>query len=138
MSTKISKFTQRELNLVKQSLKERYGKDVPFEVAEAELMLDPLNQKLENCPTVTWKERGATFVISKIGDSRFHCQFYYIETEQFGTGKDEFDNLGDCVITALQVQADHEAMRQGIRTGMNAVDFSKANDGEEYHGPLII
>jgi hypothetical protein len=138
MSTKIPNFTQRELNLVKQCLKERYGQDVPVEVAEAELMLDQLTQALDTCPTITWQERTANFVVSKTGDNRFRCQFYYIEAEQFGTGKDEYDNLGDCVVTLLQVQADHEAMRQGIRSGMNAVDFSKANDGEEYHGPLII
>jgi hypothetical protein len=138
MSTKIPDFTPRELNLIKQCLKERYGHEPPVEVAEAELMLDQLTQALDPCPTVTWQERDANFVVSKTGDNRFRCQFYYIESQQFGTGKDEYDNLGDCVVTLLQVQADHELSRKGIRSGMNAVDFSKANDGEEYFGPLIV
>ena len=138
MTTTIPPFTDRELNLVRQTLRERYGADTPVEVADAELMLDQLTQALDTCPTVTWQERTANFVVSKTGDNRFRCQFYYIETEQFGTGKDEYDNLGDCLITLLQVQADHELTRQGIKSGMNAVDFSKANDGEEYYGPLIV
>lgn len=138
MTSKIPDFTDRERKLVSQTLRERYGKDVPLESAEAEVMLDPLTETLENCPSLTWQERGANFVIFKTGDNRFRCQFYYIDTEQFGTGKDEYDNLGDCIVTLLQVQADHELTREGMRSGMNAVDFSKANDGEEYFGPLIV
>jgi hypothetical protein len=138
MSTTIPDFTEREKQLVKQCLRERYGQDIPIEVADAELMLDQLTEALDTCPTVIWDQRGAHFVVFKTGDSRFRCQFYYTEAQQFGTGKDEYDNLGDCVITLLQVQSDHEREKAGMRSGMNAVDFSKANDGEEYFGPLIV
>lgn len=138
MNTNIPDFTAKEKQLVSQCLRERYGKDIPIEVAEAELMLDQLTQALDTCPTVVWNERGANFVVFKTGDNRFRCQFFYTETQQFGTGKDEYDSLGDCVITLLQVQSDHEREKAGMRSGMNAVDFSKANDGEEYFGPLIV
>jgi len=138
MSRPIPKFTAREQNLIKQCVKERYGSDITLQDVDAELQLNLLKEELTTCPSVTWQERGATFVVFKTGDSRFRCQFYYIDTEQFGTGKDEYDNLGDCVLTLLQVQADHELMMQGVRSGMNAVDFSKANDGEEYYPPIII
>lgn len=138
MSRPIPKFTERERNLVRQTIKERYGSEVTFEDVDAELQLDLLKEELTTCPSLTWEERGAHFVIFKTGDSRFRCQFYYIDTEQFGTGKDEYDNLGDCTVTLLQVQADHELQTKGVRSGMNAVDFSKANDGEEYYPPIII
>lgn len=134
----IPKFTERERSLVHQTIKERYGSDVTFQDVDAELQLNLLEEKLTTCPSLAWDERGAHFVIFKTGDSRFRCQFYYTDIEQFGTGKDEYDNLGDCVLTLLQVQADHELQVQGIRSGMNAVDFSKANDGEEYYPPIII
>jgi len=138
MSTHIPDFNEQEIRLVRQALRERYGMDVPIEVAEAELMLDQLTEALDTCPTVIWDQRGAHFVVFKTGDNRFRCQFYYTETQQFGTGKDEYDSLGDCIITLLQVQSDHEREKAGMRSGMNAVDFSKANDGEEYYGPLIV
>lgn len=134
----ISKFTERERNLVRQTIKERYGTEVTFQDVDAELQLNLLEDTLTTCPSLTWDERGAHFVIFKTGDSRFRCQFYYTDVEQFGTGKDEYDNLGDCIVTLLQVQADHELEREGIRSGMNAVDFNKANDGEEYFAPIII
>jgi hypothetical protein len=73
-----------------------------------------------------------------VAAKRFRAQFYYGEAEQFGVGKDEFDELGDCVVTLLQVQSDHERQMQGIRSGMTAVDFEKANDGEDPFAPIII
>jgi hypothetical protein len=138
MARPIPKFTDRERQLVSQSIFERCGNVVPLETAESELQLNLLKDDLTPCPTLTWDEQGARFVIFKTGDSRFRCQFYYTEVEQFNTGKDEYDSLGDCVITLLQVQANYERERQSIRSGMNAVDFSKANDGDEYFAPIII
>ncbi len=138
MSRPIPDFTAREKNLVGQAITERYGNVVPLQTVVAELQLNLLVDELTACPSLTWEERGAHFVIFKTGDSRFRCQFYTTDVEQFGTGKEEYDNLGDCVVTLLQVQADHELQREGIRSGMNAVDFTKANDGEEYFAPIII
>ena len=138
MARPIPKFTDRERNLVAQCIVERYSTPVPLQTAEAELQLDLLKDELTMCPTLTWEVVGAHFVIFKTGDNRFRCQFYYADVEQFGTGKDEYDSLGDCAVTLLQVQADHQLMREGIKSGMNAVDFSKANDGEDSHLPIII
>ncbi len=138
MARPIPKFTDRERTLVSQTIYERYGQTVPLQTAEAELQLNLLEETLTTCPTLTWDARTAHFVVFKTGDNRFRCQFYYTDVEQFGTGKDEYDNLGDCVVTVLQVQSDHEREKQGIHSGMNAVDFTKANDGEEYFAPIII
>jgi hypothetical protein len=138
MSKSISGFTANETRLVSQALQERYGHPIEPQSAEAELQLDLLKEELSICPTLHWQERGANFVIFKTGDSRFRCQFFYTDVEQYGTGIDEYDNLGDCVITLLQVQSDHERERAGMRSGMNAVDFDKANDGEDNFAPIII
>ena len=74
---------------------------------------------------------------SSSAPSRFKAQFFYSEATQYGTGKDSFDNLGDCVITLLQVQADHEQQMQGIRSGMTRLDI-KEDSGDGYTGPLVI
>jgi hypothetical protein len=132
MATKPSDFTDSELKLVNQSIMERYGRVVPVQVADAEVQLDPVDEKLTDCPTLYWEERGAHFVVIKIGDSRYTGQFFYSEATQFGTGKPMFDNLGDCVVTLLQVQADHEQQMKGVRSGMTATDF------DDYDGPLVI
>jgi hypothetical protein len=138
MTNPIPDFTDSERQLVSQTLFERYGRQVPVEAADAELQLDPLFDDFSTCPTLYWVERGAHFVVFKVAAKRFRAQFYYGEAEQFGVGKDEFDEIGDCVITLLQVQSDHELQSKGVRSGMNAVDFDKANDGEDPFPPILI
>jgi len=131
----ISDFTDAELKLVSQTLLERFGEAIPLQSADAEIQLDPASETLTLCPVLHWEARNTNFVILKIGDSRYRCQFYYTEAQQFGTGRDIYDNLGDCVVTLLQVQSDHERDRAGIKSGMNAFTIGKPDD---YDGPLVI
>lgn len=132
MAQKPSDFTDSELKLVNQALMERYGRLVAIQIADAEVQLDAEGEALTECPTIYWEERGAHFVVVKTGDSRYTGQFFYSEATQFGTGKPMFDNLGDCVVTLLQVQSDHERQMKGVRSGMTATDF------DDYDGPLVI
>jgi hypothetical protein len=105
---KIPDFTETELWTVRQALKERYGKDVEVQLADSDIRLHPEARGLTLCPCLIWTERNAHFVIFKAGERAYRCQFFYRGYEQFGTGKPEYDDLGQCVITLLQVQADHE------------------------------
>lgn len=138
MARRIPEFTAREKHLVSQTLVERFGRPIPVETTQSEIQLNLLEEKLTLVPSLTWQVDVCHFVIFKTGDNRFRCQFYYTDAEQFGTAKNEYDSLGDCVVDLLQVQAKHEEERQRQLRAWNAVDFSKANDGEDYHGPLIV
>lgn len=138
MARRIPEFTARERSLVNQTLAERYGLPITVQTIQSEIQLDLLKEDLTLCPSLTWQEGVCHFVVFKTGDSRFRCQFYYTDTEQFGTSKMEYDSLGDCVIDLLQVQDKHEAERKRVLRGLNAVDFSKANDGEDNFAPIIV
>jgi hypothetical protein len=138
MPRPIKPFSARERSLVSQTLLERFGHAVPLQPVDAELQLNLLKEEFALCPSLTWTENGAHFIVFKTDDERFRSLFYFNEALLFGTGKDEFDNLGDCVITLLQVHADHEEQSRKVRNAINSIDLSKANDGEEYHGPLIV
>jgi hypothetical protein len=137
MTNTITDFTDSELKLVNHTLLERYGRMVALQAADADVQLSPESEDLTTCPVIYWEERGAHFVVFKLDASLFKAQFFYNETTQYGTGKDSFDNLGDCVITLLQVQADHEQQMQGIRSGMTRLDI-KEDSGDGYTGPLVI
>ena len=41
-------------------------------------------------------------------DSKYFSQFFYSDREQFGTGTKFYTDLLNCLVTTLQVQADHE------------------------------
>lgn len=101
-------FTEAEQEVVQAELSKRYGKHVDMELADSELQLDPASTELVLCPTLYWTARGAHFVICKVGNGRFRSQFFYSDAEQYGTGKEEYRGLHTCVVTLLQVQADHE------------------------------
>lgn len=133
----IPDFSESEFKLVAQTLKERYGHEVTPQTADAEIQLDPEGEQLTTCPVLYWEERGAHFVVFKLGASLFKAQFFYSEATQFGTGRESFDNLGDCVITTLQVQADHEQQMKGIRSGMSRLDIKEDGSGG-YDGPLVV
>lgn len=133
MNTTIPDYTDAEQKLVSATLFERYGKLVPFQLADSELQLDASSEELALCPTIYWAERGAQFVVCKVAADRYRCQFFYSETEQYGTGHDEYNSLGDCVLTLLQVQSDHERQLANISSSA-----TRAKIDDEYHGPLMI
>ncbi len=109
--TPIPDLTDTEVWAVRQVLRERYGEEVEPETADTEIRLAPGAKELTLCPALYWEGRGARFVIVKVGESRYRGQFYYRLHQMFGPGIDEFDDIGDCAVTLLRVQADHEALR---------------------------
>jgi hypothetical protein len=133
MNTAIPDFTEAEQQLVAAQLLHRYGQPVPLQLADSELQLNPITLDLTLCPTLYWNERGAHFVVCKVADGRYRSQFFYSETEQYGTGKDEYHDLRECVVTLLQVQADHE--RQ-LADAAERATGAKIDD--DYDGPLMI
>jgi hypothetical protein len=132
----IPDFTDAEWQLVNQILLERYGRLVQLQSADVELQLDSASDALTTCPSLYWNELGAEFIVSKLADQRYRCQFFYSANEQFGTGRDVYDNLGDCVTNLLQLQADHHQTRSAALTETLGNKAPEQDDG--YHGPLVI
>jgi hypothetical protein len=129
----IADFTDSEQKLVSTLLFQRYAKLVPMQLADSELQLDPASNELTLCPTLYWTERGAHFVVCKLAGERYRSQFFYSESEQYGTGKDEYTDLNQCVLTLLQVQSDHERQLANVSSGA-----TRAQIDEDYSGPLVI
>jgi hypothetical protein len=109
--TAIPDFTEAELWVARSAINERYGKPVAIELADSELRLDRESVTLTVCPTLFWTERRTNFVVFKVGESRYRCQFFYKSNEQYGTGREVYDDIGECVTHVLQIQADHERAR---------------------------
>lgn len=113
MST-IPDFTESELDVIREAMQERYGIPPEIEHAESEIRLETEDRELANCPTVYWQARGCHFVLCKTGTGRFRNQFFYSVREQYGTGITEYTDLGECVLTLLRLQADHESQRTPV------------------------
>ncbi|MDE2118548.1 MAG: hypothetical protein KGJ19_08125 [Betaproteobacteria bacterium] len=126
-------FTETEQKLVSALLLKRYARPVSLQLADSELQLDARPDELTLCPTLYWSERGAQFVVCKVAANRYRSQFFYSDTEQYGTGRAEYDDLEDCVVTLLQVQSDHERQLANISSRATHADTDT-----DYHGPLMI
>ncbi len=107
MPTQIPDFSDTEFSIVRQTITERFHKDVPIEHVEAELRIEPSDRTLTPCPGLYRSEQDAHFAIFKVGDGRFRRQSFYRVHPLYGTGKPEYTDIGDGVITLLPVQADH-------------------------------
>jgi len=127
-------FTEAEQRHLEALLERRYGTPVAIELADSELQLDPAHEEVTVCPTVYWSQRGAHFVVFKVAAGRYRCQFFYTDADHYGTGRDEYRDLETCVLTLLQVQADHERESAGASSGATAADLG----ADEYHGPAIL
>jgi len=134
MAAAIPDFTPTEREIVTMIVERRFGKTVEIADAESELRLDPGSDALSVCPTLYWSERGAHFVVFKVGEGRFRCQFFYTDADHYGTGRDEYEDLSFCVRTLLQVQSDHERESESTSARANAA----ADSDDDYHGPVIL
>jgi len=134
----IPDFTEADLQLVSSLLQERYGKPMSPEVADSELRLDPANDELTVCPTYYWSERGAHFVVFKLPLGQYRCQFFYTDADHYGTGRESYDDLRDCVLALLRVQADHERQSAELSSGISATRPALESGEDDYHAPLIV
>jgi hypothetical protein len=111
MPRTIAPMTDTERWVVQQAVNERYGREIDMQDVETEIRLHPEDRELTLCPGFYWKEDGCHFVLSKTGDSRYRSMFFYRVRDRFSTGREEYDDIGDCVTTLLKMQADEEAKR---------------------------
>jgi hypothetical protein len=113
MPKAIPPLTDTERWVVQSAVNERYGREMPIEEVETEIRLHIDDRELTLCPGFYWRDdKGCQFVLSKTGDSRYRSMFFYRVRDRFSTGREEYDDIGDCVTTLLKLQADEAARRQ--------------------------
>lgn len=110
--SKIPDFTESEAKIIQDTLAERYGESVQTEHVDIE-MPSKDDEQVYVCPAIYWEDKGCHFVMAKTGEGEYASQFFYGADEQFNTGKDFYDDVRDCLLTTLRVQADHELKKQG-------------------------
>jgi hypothetical protein len=110
----IPDITDSEHWILETTLKERYGREPQIQLADAEIRLSSSERELTSCPVVHWRdEDGCNFVVFKTGDRNYRCQFFFRGYQQYGTGVREYDDLSECIVSVLQVQADYVAKERG-------------------------
>ena len=119
---KIPDFDETELTAVRAQLLTRYRNAVEPQQAEVELTLSGTGD-LTWYPALFWSEIGASFVVLKL-DAGAHRPLFYQPDQQFGAGRDRYDDLDDCVANLLRMQADHQMELAGASSGKTAKDLN--------------
>jgi len=115
-------FTEVELKLVDVVLRERYGHSIEVEGVETEIRLMPADRELTLCPAIYWEDaERCRFVVSKTGVDKFRSMFFWSVKDRFSTGKEEYDNLGDCLVMTLKLQEEAAAQRRALEAGSGNV-----------------
>ncbi|GMR16911.1 MAG: hypothetical protein BMS9Abin31_1306 [Gammaproteobacteria bacterium] len=109
----IPDFTQEEITTINDTLQERFGHAVETHLVDTEIRLYKGDRELTQCPAIYWEENDCNFIIVKKAGNRFHNQFFYGVNKQYGTGIEEYDDIVNCVVTLLRVQADHDLEEKG-------------------------
>ncbi len=117
--TEIPDLSSTEIQTVEQTLEERFDTPVPVELGDAEIRLHQDDRELTVCPVIYWEspEDDSKFFITKTGIGEFRCQFFYRGYQQYGTGKEQYDNIGDCAVSMLQVHSEHEKKKAEEASG---------------------
>ncbi|MDT8452022.1 MAG: hypothetical protein RQ936_04660 [Gammaproteobacteria bacterium] len=109
----IADITDTEQWTVSTTLKERWpNQDIELQLADVEIRMYPGDRELTECPALFWQVDEASFVIIKVAERIYRCQFYYRGYQQYGSGGKDFDDIADCLVTMLQVHADRETVRK--------------------------
>jgi hypothetical protein len=89
MNTTIPDFTDAEQKLVSTALFERYDKLVPLQLADSELQLHASSDELLYARRFIGPSAARNLSCAKLLPTAFRCQFFYTESEHFGTGHDD-------------------------------------------------
>lgn len=105
--------------LMREALRERFAHTVEVNEVETEIRINPADRDLTICPALYWEEDGCRFVLSKTGVTQFRSMFFWSVRDRFSTGQEEYDNLGDCVVTLLKMQEAADAARKAMPEGFD-------------------
>jgi hypothetical protein len=117
--TSVPDIADTEQWVIETTLRERYGRDLDLQLADADIRLCPPHRELTSCPVILRRsDDGCTFVIFKSGERKYRCRLFHKPYKLMGTGMDEYDDLAEGAVAVPQGQADHVAEQRGRTAGV--------------------
>ena len=99
-------FAESEITTIQNAVDTRWKKDKKkVHLADIEITRTAKDEKTTLCPAAVWETADCTFVVIKVDEFVYKSVFYYLGTKQIDTGISEYNDLSDCVLTLMKVQA---------------------------------
>lgn len=106
--TDIEDFTNQEQLSIRATLAKRWRKrEVEVQIVDVDVRLDDLDENSISCPAFYWEYAEYHFLVMKTGVNKYRPQFFYQDTEEVAAETLEFDDVSECTMALLQLQANH-------------------------------
>jgi hypothetical protein len=104
----VADFTNSEQKAVVATLEKRWKNgEVAIQMVDVDVSsADSLLGNLE-CPAFYWEFGDYHFLLMKTDVNEYRPQFFYQDTEEVGVETLEFDDIAECAMALLQLQANH-------------------------------
>lgn len=106
MTSRVFDLNKDELALNRATLQERFGQEIPLQMADTALRLNPASTAITARPPVYWE----------VDKSHFHATSCYRLYQQYGTQNKRYDNLFDCIVSLRKAQEQQMQKEQNANT----------------------
>ena len=106
--TDIANYTIHEHTAVRTTLDKRWKNDeVNIQIVDVEESVADSDKESVTYPAFYWEFEDYHFLVLKSGKSKYRFQFFYQDSEDISVETLEFDDIAECTMTLLQLQANH-------------------------------
>lgn len=107
MSDSVS-FTDKEQLQVRSVLRKRWDKgEVSIQIVDVDMRVADSEEENTECPAIYWDASDYHFLLMKVAENKFRPQFFYQDSEEAGAVELEFDDIAECAMALLKMQANH-------------------------------
>ncbi len=107
----IPSFTVLEHKAVQATLAKRWAKgEIDLQIVEVDARDADSKEEAITCPAYYWEYGDYYLLILKTGVNSYRPQFFYQQGEEAGVEKMSFDDIAECTMALLQLQANHSLL----------------------------
>ena len=101
-------FSDLEQADFRSTLDKRWPKgEVDVQLVDVDVTLSDTTKGNIECPAYYWEYAEYHFLLMKTGKNKFRPQFFFQDTEEVEAETLEFDDVAECTMALLQLQANH-------------------------------
>jgi len=102
------KFSSQDRRTFLLTLKKRWANDeVSTQMVDVDVRVGESDKDTIKCPAFYWEYAEYHFLLMKTGENKYRPQFFYQDNEEAGVDIVEFDDIGECSMALLKLQANH-------------------------------
>ena len=106
--TDTADFSNQEKLAIRTTLAKRWkSNEIDIQLVDVDVSLSDSALDSIKCPAFYWELDEYRFLLMKTGENKYRPQFFYQDSEEVAAETLEFDDVAECTMALLQLQANH-------------------------------